>query len=239
MRSRPEYDAALIEDLAWLGFAADRGPTRQADPDVLPADEAALERLRADGRLNGCDCTRSTFGDWAVASGRPWDGPGCPGGCRVRGLEGPTLRVAIGAGRETWMDAAVGPCAGDVAPAGDPPVRDRDGNWTYPFSVVVDDLRQDVDLVIRGRDPLHATPTQIRLGRLLGRPALPSFLHHPLILRPDGSKLSKSAGDTAVWELRAAGRSPAEVRALAASRGRIPPLGEPDEQSGSTVPHQR
>ena len=46
VRSRPEYDAALVEDLAWLGFAADRGPTRQADPDVAPAYEAALARLR-------------------------------------------------------------------------------------------------------------------------------------------------------------------------------------------------
>ena len=94
------------------------------------------------------------------------------------------------------MDTAVGPCAGDVAPAGDPPIRDRDGNWTYPFSVVVDDLRQEIDHVIRGRDLIHATPTQIRLGRLLGRERQPTYLHHPLIRRPDGRKLSKSSGDT-------------------------------------------
>jgi glutamyl-tRNA synthetase/glutamyl-Q tRNA(Asp) synthetase len=123
------------------------------------------------------------------------------------------------------MDAAVGPCAGDVAPAGDPPIRDRDGNWTYAFSVVVDDWRQDIDLVIRGRDLLHATPTQVRLGRLLGREAPPAFLHHPLILRPDGRKLSKSSGDSGVRELRAAGRSAEEViaAAAAASRWEAPP----------------
>jgi len=126
------------------------------------------------------------------------------------------LRVAQGAGRETWMDAAVGPCAGDVAEAGDLAIRDRDGNWTYGFTVVVDDLREGIDLVIRGRDLLHATATQIRLGRLLGRPAQPAFLHHPLILRPDGRKLSKSSGDTGVRELRAAGRSAEEVIAAAA-----------------------
>lgn len=232
VRSRPEYDSALIEDLAWLGFVADRGPTRQADPDVAPAYEAALARLRADGLLYGCDCTRSTFAEWATANGGPWTGPGCPGRCRERELDGPTLRAAIGAGRETWMDPAVGPCAGDVVPAGDPPIRDRDGNWTYPFSVVVDDLRQDIDHVIRGRDLIHATPTQIRLGRLLGRERQPTFLHHPLIRRADGSKLSKSAGDTGVRELRATGASPAEVRALAADRGQIPTFGEPDERSG-------
>jgi glutamyl-tRNA synthetase/glutamyl-Q tRNA(Asp) synthetase len=223
VRSRPEYDVALIEDLAWLGFAADRGPTRQADADVLPAYEAAMERLREDGRSYGCDCTRSTFAEWTTAHGGPWSGPGCPGGCRARGLDGPTLRVGIGAGRETWMDAAVGPCAGDVAPGGDPPIRDRDGNWTYPFSVVVDDLRQDIDLVIRGRDLIHATPTQIRLGRLLGREQPPTFLHHPLIRRPDGRKLSKSSGDTGVREMREAGRTRDEiVEAAASASGWIP-----------------
>jgi glutamyl/glutaminyl-tRNA synthetase len=133
------------------------------------------------------------------------------------------LRVAIGSGRETWMDAAVGPCAGDVAPAGDPPIRDRDGNWTYPFSVVVDDLRQDIDLVVRGRDLIHATPTQIRLGRLLGREQPPTFLHHPLIRRPDGRKLSKSSGDTGVREMREAGRTRDEiVEAAASASGWIP-----------------
>ena len=217
VRSRPEYDAALVEDLAWLGFAADHGLTRQADPDVAPAYGAALQRLRDERVLYGCDCTRSTFADWAVAHGRPWSGPGCPGGCRGRGLDGPTLRAAIGGGPETWRDAAVGPCAGDVAQAGDPPIRDRDGNWTYAFSVVVDDLRQDIDLVIRGRDLLDATPTQVRLGRVLGRPAPPTFLHHPLIRRPDGRKLSKSSGDTGVREMRDAGRTRAEILEAAAS----------------------
>ena len=115
------------------------------------------------------------------------------------------------------MDTAVGPCSGDVAPAGDPPIRDRDGNWTYPFSVVVDDLRQDIDHVIRGRDLIHATPTQIRLGRLLGRERQPTFLHHPLIRRPDGRKLSKSSGDTGVREMRDAGQTREEVLETAAT----------------------
>ncbi len=225
VRSRPDYDAALIEDLAWLGFAADRGPTRQADPDVAPAYESALQRLRDEGLLYGCDCTRSTFAAWAVTNGRSWSGPGCPGGCRARGLDGPTIRAAIGGGGETWTDAIVGPCAGDVAPAGDPPIRDRDGNWTYPFSVVVDDLRQDIGLVIRGRDLIHATPTQIRLSRVLGRREQPRFLHHPLIRRPDGRKLSKSAGDTGVREMRDAGRTREDViHAAASASGWEPPV---------------
>jgi glutamyl-tRNA synthetase/glutamyl-Q tRNA(Asp) synthetase len=127
------------------------------------------------------------------------------------------LRVALGDGEESWLDAVHGSSSAEVAPAGDLPIRDRHGDWTYGLCVVVDDLRQGIDLVVRGDDLRHATPDQIRLGRVLGRPAAPVFLHHPLILRPDGSKLSKSSGDTGVRELRAAGHSPAEVIAMAAA----------------------
>ena len=114
------------------------------------------------------------------------------------------------------MDGIVGPCSGDVALAGDPPIRDRQGNWTYFFCVVVDDLRRGVGLVIRGRDLLEATPAQIRLGRVLGRAAPPEYQHHPLVRRPDGRKLSKSSGDMGVRELRAAGQSAEEVVQAAA-----------------------
>lgn len=217
-RSRAAYDAALLEDLAWLGFTPDHGPVRQTDPDALAAYEAALARLRVGGVVYGCDCTRSTFTRWRNETGRAWSGPGCPGACRGRGLDGPVLRVALGGGGEAWHDGLVGSCAGDVAgPGGDLAIRDRDGGWTYGFCVVVDDARQGVDVVVRGRDLLEATPGQIRLARLLGRAVPPAFLHHPLIRRADGSKLSKSAVDTGVRDLRANGSTPAQVLALAAS----------------------
>ena len=216
-RCRPEYDAALLEDLEWLGFQADLGPVRQSDPDASAAYADVLARLRGDGLVYGCDCTRSTFAAWAAANGRAWAGPGCPGECRARGVAGPVLRVALGDGNEVWSDQLVGSSRADVAPSGDLAVRDRHGNWTYGFCVVVDDARQGVDLVVRGRDLLEATARQIRLGRVLGRAAPPAFAHHPLIMRPDGSKLSKSSGDTGVRELRAAGRSAAEVIDMAAS----------------------
>ena len=115
------------------------------------------------------------------------------------------------------MDAIVGPCADEVAPAGDMTVRDRDGNWTYGFSVVVDDLRQGVDLVVRGRDLLAATPAQIRLARLLGRDRSATFAHHPLITRANGSKLSKADADTSVRDMRAAGRAPGDLIGEAAA----------------------
>jgi glutamyl/glutaminyl-tRNA synthetase len=208
-RSRPAYDAALLEDLAWLGFVADEGPVRQSDDDAPYA--AAMDQLRREALVYGCDCTRTTFEAWARAHGRGWHGPACPGDCRHRGLSGPVLRVGLGGGSERWMDAIVGPCADEVAPTGDLPIRDREDNWTYAFSVVVDDLRQDVGLVIRGRDLLPATAAQIRLARLLGREAPATFAHHPLVRRPDGAKLSKADGDTSVRELREAGRTAAEL----------------------------
>lgn len=217
-RSRAAYEAAILEDLAWLGFVPDAGPVRQSAPDAQAAYVEAARRLRADGLVYGCDCSRTTFSRWQAEHGTAWPGIGCPGGCRERGLDGPVLRAALGAGPETWMDGLLGPCTGEVPVAGDLPIRDRHGHWTYGFCVVVDDHRQGVDLVVRGRDLLHATPAQIRLGRLLGRATPPAFLHHRLIRRPDGSKLSKSSGDTGVRELRAAGASPAEVRATAAAR---------------------
>jgi glutamyl-tRNA synthetase/glutamyl-Q tRNA(Asp) synthetase len=216
-RSRPEYDAALMEDLAWLGFTPDEGPVRQSDDDVPYG--AALDHLRSEVPVYGCDCSRTTFATWAADNGRRWHGPGCPGDCRDRGLDGPVLRAALGGGSEQWMDALVGPCSDEVAAEGDLPIRDRDGNWTYAFSVVVDDFCQDVDLVVRGRDLLSATAVQIRLGRLLGREVPATFAHHALVRGPDGRKLSKAEGATSVRDLRSAGRSAAEVIELATAAG--------------------
>ena len=104
-----------------------------------------------------------------------------------------------------------------MALGGDLPIRDRHGNWTYGLCVVVDDQRQDVDLVVRGEDLIETTADQVALARALGRGVPPTFAHHPLIRRADGSKLSKSAGDTGVRELRAAGVTAAEVIGRAAA----------------------
>jgi glutamyl/glutaminyl-tRNA synthetase len=233
LRCRPGFDSAVLDDLAWLGFVPDEGPVRQSDDDA--PYEAALARLREQTLVYGCDCTRTTFETWALERDRQWHGPGCPGDCRRRGVDGPVLRVALGGGSERWMDRVVGPCADEVAAGGgDLPVRNRDGNWTYGFSVVVDDLRQDVDLVIRGRDLLAATAAQIRLGRLLGRAAPATFAHHPLIRRADGRKLSKADGDTSVRDLRGAGTSAGEL--LGAAAAAVGLIDEPRPIAARDVP---
>jgi glutamyl/glutaminyl-tRNA synthetase len=166
-----------------------------------------------------CACSRSTFAAYEAERGRPWRGIGCPGGCRALALPDDgaiTLRVAVGAGSERWVDLLAGPLADEPAVGGDLPIRDRVGNWTYTFCVVVDDMRHGVDLVIRGRDLLNATPAQIRLGKLLGRETPSLFLHHPLVRLESGRKLSKAHGDTSVRSLLDAGMTPAALFGLAA-----------------------
>jgi glutamyl/glutaminyl-tRNA synthetase len=217
-RCRPEYETALLDDLDRLGLAADEpstdelraGPSsfRQSDNDSVY--EAALKRLAAATDVYACDCSRSTFAAWRTEHGQSWKGPGCPRGCLGRGLErrpGLTLRAGLGDGDGAWHDLLLGPRSGPVSPDGDLPVRDRNGNWTYGYCVVVDDLRHGVDLVVRGEDLVDATPAQIMLAGLLGRSTSPQFGHHPLICRPDGSKLSKADGATAIGELSDSGRT--------------------------------
>jgi glutamyl-Q tRNA(Asp) synthetase len=227
VRSRPGYEEALLDDLERLGLIPDEpspaafraGPTPYRQSDAAELYETALDALRRQGLVYACDCARSTFAAWAADRGRPWRGIGCPGGCRERALPedgGAGLRVAVGAGTERWVDLLAGPLADEPAAAGDPLARDRSGNWTYAFCVVVDDARHRVDLVIRGRDLLDATPVQVRLARLLGRETPPQFLHHPLIRRVSGQKLSKAESDTAVRALLDAGHTPAELFGLAA-----------------------
>ncbi len=239
-RSRPEHEAALLEDLERLGLEPDEpaiaafraGPTPYRQSDAGEAYAAAVAGLRADGLVYPCDCSRSTFTAYAESRGRPWQGIGCPGDCRRRALleeRGTGLRVAVGAGSERWVDLLAGPMADEPAAGGDLLIRDRVGNWTYALCVVVDDMRNDIDLVIRGRDLLHATAEQIRLARLLGLEAPPRFLHHPLVRRTSGAKLSKANEDTSVRSLLDAGHSPAALFGVAARLAGLAPGAAPIE----------
>jgi len=211
LRSRPAFEAALLEDLDWLGFVPDAGRRpldRQSDR--LDAYETALAALDHAGRIYACDCSRRRRG------GAEYDNR-----CRTRGLargRDRGLRVRLDDGPVLAEDVLRGPLEENpLRTSGDVLVRDRDGHWTYQFAVTVDDLLQQVTLVIRGADLVSSTGRQVALARLLGRSAGPAFLHHPLILTSDGRKLSKSSGDTGIRELRAAGASPETVIGLAAS----------------------
>jgi glutamyl-tRNA synthetase/glutamyl-Q tRNA(Asp) synthetase len=129
---------------------------------------------------------------------------------------------------ESFDDLRLGAQIQDpIAQCGDLLARDRHGNFTYQFAVVVDDLEQGVDLVIRGEDLLDSTGRQLRLAKLLGRAVAPRFLHHPLVVHPDGRKLSKSSGDTGIRDLRSDGRSGADVLGLAAALAGVGHDGSP------------
>ena len=143
-----------------------------------------------------------------------------PGRCRARAVDRSTAkarRVILAPGIEKFDDLRLGLMAQEpAAQCGDLLARDRLGQWTYQFAVVVDDMEQGIDVVIRGEDLLvvHWPADSSRQFARPDRP--PSFLHHPLILKPDGSKLSKSAGDTGIRELREEGLTPAAVLGRAA-----------------------
>lgn len=236
-RSRAEYERSALEDLEWLGLAPDRGtpeelgrgpsPFRQSDGEPIYA--AALERLRRSGTAYVCDCSRREIAEEMGI--RVNQETRYPGRCRDRGLApapGRGTRLVLPAGQEKFADPRLGEMV--QAPSeqcGDLLLRDRNGNWTYQLAVVVDDIRHEVDLVIRGEDLVASTGRQIMLGRLLGRERPPVFLHHPLIRKEDGAKLSKSGGDTGVRELRAAGATPETVLGEAAWRTGLLPRPEP------------
>ena len=213
-RCRPEYEAGIYEDLQWLGYVPDVDSGRQSDRDAVYLE--AAEILRSAGLLYACGCTRREILD----SGSHATSVSCellyPGRCRGRGLpveDGYGWRVRMDSAVEHFVDARLGPQAQDPSmQCGDLLIRDRLGNWTYQFAVTVDDWRQRIDLVIRGEDLLASTGRQIRLARLLGRERPPIFLHHALLMKSAGQKLSKSDGDTGVRDLRAQGWTAAEVR---------------------------
>jgi len=213
-RSRPEYDAAIREDLDWLGFRWDGAAVRQSErADIYVR---ALERLRAQRLVYACACSR---GD-RRSPGRSGSAA-YPGTCRERGLpDGPgmTLRVRLDPSVERFVDLRLGPQEQrPYLQCGDLAVRDREGNWTYQFAATVDDLDQGITCVVRGEDLIESTGRQMQLARLLGREEPPVYLHHALIMKTPTQKLSKSDGDTGVRDLRARGWTPRQVLDAATS----------------------
>jgi glutamyl/glutaminyl-tRNA synthetase len=235
-RCRTEYERALLDDLDWLGLEPDLGrtaelragpsPFRQSDRSERYA--AALAGLNRRGLVFGCDCSRREID--AEAGGELNRETRYPGRCRTRGLPigAAGVRLRMDPGTERFLDALAGEQAQDPAvQCGDLLLRDRLGQWTYQFAVSVDDLEQEIALVVRGQDLLESTGRQLRLGRLLGRERPPVFLHHPLVRKAGGAKLSKAAGDDGIRDLRAAGVTPAEVLGRAAWLGGLAPAPRP------------
>lgn len=224
-RRRPEFEAAILEDLAWLGITWD-GPVMMQSQ-RLDCYAAALEALRGEGLLYRCFKTRAEV---LGAIGRAPHGPetayfggpigpaeesrllkaGAPFAWRlsVRAAE----RALGGFAGLTFTEKGEGEIAADPWLAGDVILARKDLGVAYHLAVVVDDAQAGVTHVIRGEDLREACHIQRLLQALLGLPT-PVYRHHRLILRPDGKRLAKRDTGETLRSLREAGVTPAEIRA--------------------------
>jgi glutamyl-Q tRNA(Asp) synthetase len=233
-RCRPEFDAAIVEDLAWLGMIPD-GPVRRQSAH-MDTYRAALERLDAMGVTYPCFCSRK---DIAAASTAPhgaveWRYPGT---CRWLGEGERAARIATGlpyairldvagalalTGPLAWHDRAKGIVTATPQEGGDPVIARRDTPTSYHLSVTVDDQAQRVTLVTRGADLFAATHVHRLLQALLGYDT-PEYHHHPLLTNASGVRLSKRDGALSLRAMRAEGLTPDDIRAMA----RRPSAGAP------------
>jgi len=239
-RCRPEYEAAIYDDLAWLGLQWEEPVRRQSEH--YDDYRAAVAKLESEGLLYPAYESRAGIAAMVAERERegPWprdpDGvPLYPGAAkeipeaerrrRIDAGEPYALRLDMAAavkraGALIWNDSGQGPAgetgsiAADPAVWGDVILARKETPTSYHLAVVVDDAAQGVTEVVRGQDLFHATAVHRLLQALLGLPA-PRYHHHRLILDADGRKLSKSTAATGLRELRAAGAGPADIRRLA------------------------
>jgi glutamyl-Q tRNA(Asp) synthetase len=238
-RCRPEFEAAIYEDLAWLGLSWETPVRRQSGH--FAGYQEVVEKLSAQGlvypsfesraEIARLVAKRETAGTWP----RDPDGaPLYPGAAlslsaeeRARLIDSGApyaLRLDMAAtraraGNLTWSEHGQGPAGetGVVAARpeawGDVILARKETPTSYHLSVVIDDALQGVTDVVRGQDLFWSTSVHRLLQDLLGIPQ-PAYRHHRLILDSTGQKLSKSTRSTALRELRAEGATPADIRRL-------------------------
>ena len=236
-RCRPEFEAAIEEDLAWLGIAWEEPVVFQSQR--MPAYRAAAERLAAMGLVYPCFATRAEIE--AASAGGPVDPDGAPLYTGLfKGLdvdevarrqaagEPFALRIDMGAAiaasatrlggaplvfTELGEDGAAQAIKAMPERWGDAVIVRKDVATSYHLAVVVDDAWQGVTHVTRGRDLYAATGLHRLLQVLLDLPA-PLYHHHRLITDDNGRKLSKSARDTSLRSLREGGCEPCDIRRM-------------------------
>lgn len=212
-RSGP-WAELLVDDLRWLGLDWDEGPYYQTDR--VDLYEAALDSLEGKGLVYPCFCTRAEL----HAASAPHASDGTPvyaGTCRGlareevlrrSALRPPAMRLRVPPERDpsgsiSFLDRTYGEQREILASScGDFLVRRSDGVFAYQLAVVVDDAEMGVTEVVRGRDLLGSTARQRYLQELLGY-ASPAYAHVPLLVAPDGRRLSKRDRDCDMGELRA------------------------------------
>jgi glutamyl-Q tRNA(Asp) synthetase len=228
-RCRPEYAAAIFEDLAWLGLDWDGDVRVQSQH--LTEYRADLDRLTERDLLYPCFCTRADIQQSAAAPHTPDGSPLYPGTCRDLSAAERAARIAAGIPHAERLDmqralACVGtslafeevgegslPCHPERF--GDVVLARKDAPASFHLCVAHDDALQGVTLVTRGADLKSATDLHRLLQSLMGWPA-PRYAHHVLLTDSTGRRLAKRDRAATLRDLRAAGQTPGQVRALIA-----------------------
>ena len=224
-RSTKEAVGAIFEGLRWLGLTWDEGPDVGGahgpyfQSERLPRYEEAAMRLLAEGKAYRCFCDPEDLKsrrEAALAKGEP---PKYDRKClaipaaeaAARGEREPhALRFQMPVGETSWDDAVRGVVTFQNATLDDLVIFRTDRHPTYNFAAVVDDAAMEISHVLRGDDHISNTPRQIQIYRGLGL-EMPVFGHVPMILGPDGTRLSKRHGATSVTEYRDSGYLPAAM----------------------------
>ena len=238
-RCRPEYEAAIYEDLRWLGIAWQQDVRRQSEH--FDDYQSAVNKLEAMGLLYPSFESRSEIAALVAERDRRGHWPRDPDGVplypgrarkmpkaererRRREGEPYALRLAMDAavaqaGVLTWTETGSGPQgqSGTVAAApqmwGDVVLARKETPTSYHLAVALDDALQGVTGVVRGQDLFWSTSIHRLLQALLSLPE-PAYHHHKLIVDAAGRKLSKSTLATSLRDLRASGTTPADVRRM-------------------------
>ena len=224
-RCRPEYGKLLRDDLRWLGLDWDREMPMQSTRTQVYAE--AFERLRAQGLLYPCFCTRNEL--HAASAPHASDGTFVYAGtCRnlsqaqiAAQTRKPAWRIRVPDEIISYIDGVYGEISQRLsAECGDFILRRSDGVYAYQLAVVCDDALGGISQVVRGRDLLFSTPRQLWLFEKLGY-AAPKYFHVPLLVAPDGRRLSKRDKDLDLGQLRVRVTPERLIGTLAFSAGLI------------------
>lgn len=231
-RSQPKYEAAIYEDLSWLGISWPEPVLRQSER--MGVYGAALDRLDEMGLLYPCFCTRKDIlAEINRSAGAPHprgpDGPVYPGICRGIGNSERDERIAAGAayalrldvaeaakmvGDLSWHDRTRGTQQVQADQLGDVVLARKDIATSYHLAVTVDDAAQGITVVTRGDDLFEATHIHRLLQALLGLD-VPEWHHTPMLTDPSGKRLAKRDNAFTLRELRKNGVAGEQVWALA------------------------
>ena len=228
-RSTDAHTRVILDGLGWLGITWDEGPYFQGA--YAARHRADAERLLAEGKAYRCFCTREELEERRAKAEATGGGFRYDRRCwrltpdevhdRLQRALPFTIRFFVPDQEVTWEDAVHGRITVHSQELDDFVILRSDGSAIYNLAVVSDDIAMKITHVIRGDDHVSNTPKQILLYRALGHEP-PIFAHVPMILGPDGKKLSKRHGATAVGDYRDQGIFPAAMRNFLALLGWSP-----------------